>query len=155
MPGCYAYLDMQFEDTRPVLEAMSDNALRLMVLGAAVFLLVCMVSFYLMQNRMKSVVIGARRIGLSSNAVWKQTVSVFLAFSIAAVILGSILAAAAFGAVTKAVLKTDITVRLYPILLCAGVESLVLIASAALCCRVMSNPRLMQSARRKKGGEQQ
>lgn len=155
MPGCYAYLDMQFEDTRPVLEAMSDNALRLMVLGAAVFLLVCMVSFYLMQYRMKSVVVGARRIGLSSNAVWKQTVSVFLAFSIAAVILGSILAAAAFGAVTKAVLKTDITVRLYPILLCAGVESLVLIASAALCCRVMSNPRLMQSARRKKGGEQQ
>lgn len=150
MPGCYVYLDMQFEEALPALEAMADNALRLMAIGVSAFLLVCAVSFYLMQSRMKSVVSGARRIGLGRRAIWKQTAAVFSMLSIAAVALGSLLAMAAFGSVTKTVLKADLAAQLQPILLCAGAEALFLVAAAVLCCRAMSDPNLMRSARRQK-----
>ncbi len=150
MPGCYIFLDMQYEDTRPALEAMADNAFRLMVIGIAVFLLVCVVSLHLMQNRMKIVVSGARRIGLSRIVIWKQTISAFLPLSIVAAILGSLLAMAAFGAVTRTVLDTDIAAQLQPILLCAGVEMLGFIAAALICCWPLSIPNLMQSAQKRR-----
>lgn len=59
MPECYVYLDMQYEDTLPALNAMAENTLRLMIIGITAFLLVGLVAFYLMQNRMKDIVIGA------------------------------------------------------------------------------------------------
>lgn len=150
MPGCYVYLDMQYEDALPALNAMTDNALRLMVIGIAAFILVCAVTFYLMQNRMREVIAGARRIGLRHKTIWKQTVVVFSALSIVATVLGSLLAVTAFGPVTKALLKAAISTQIQPTLLCSGVELLFLMAASILFCLAISNPNLMQSGRKHK-----
>ncbi len=150
MGGYYVYLDMNFEDTLPVLEAMKDNAFRLMLIAAALFVLVSGVGIYLMQNRMKAVVIGARRIGLSAFGVWKQSFCALVISEVLGIALGTALGTFAFNTVTQDIMKMGIAFEPKSVFLCAGIETAILIAASAVCCAFTSNPDLMQSLGGKK-----
>ena len=136
---------MSFQDALPALEALADNATRLLLIGFAVFIFVAGISLYISLRQMMPVIHSVRLIGVRGKFVWKQAMSILNITVLASVALGTILGASFFSSVTEKILEATISLSWLPMLLCAGVELILLVVAAIAVCWQASNRNLMQS----------
>lgn len=149
MGGSYVYADMHFEDTRPALEALEANAMRLLLIGLAVFALVTGIYLYLVLRRMRPVSRSMRLMGISKRTVRRQMLSALVPLNLTSVLCGLLLGAALFGQITMAILSSTVEFTWMPVLLCGGVEAVALLLLTTLGTHGQSRMSLMQKKRRK------
>ena len=145
LPDNYEYVNMSFQDALPALEALADNATRLLLIGFAVFIFVAGISLYISLRQMMPVIHSVRLIGVRGKFVWKQAMSILNITVLTSVALGTILGASFFSSITEKILETTISFSWLPMLLCAGIELILLVVAAIAVCWQASNRNLMQS----------
>lgn len=145
LPDNYEYVNMSFQDALPALEALADNATRLLLIGFAVFIFVAGISLYISLRQMMPVIHSVRLIGVRGKFVWKQAMSILNITVLTSVALGTILGASFFGSITEKILEATISFSWLPMLLCAGIELILLVVAAIAICWQASNRNLMQS----------
>lgn len=150
MGESFIYIDMNYTDALPALEALSANALRMLSIGCAIFVFVSIIGFYLICRQMKSSIRSVRLIGVGTSVVRKQLFSALIGLSAIAALLGAALGAALFKTITAAVLKGSVEFSFGALALCCGVEFAVLAALAAIWSFAAANPNLMNSRKKKK-----
>lgn len=150
MGESFIYIDMNYTDALPALEALSANALRMLSIGCAIFVFVSIIGFYLICRQMKSSIRSVRLIGVGTSVVRKQLFSALIGLSAIAALLGAALGAALFKTITAAVLKGSVEFSFGALALCCGTEFAVLAALAAIWSFAAANPNLMNSRKKKK-----
>lgn len=145
LPDNYEYVNMSFQDALPALEALADNATRLLLIGFAVFIFVAGISLYISLRQMMPVIHSVRLIGVRGKFVWKQAMSILNITVLTSVALGTILGASFFSSITEKILEASISFSWLPMLLCAGIELILLVVAAIAVCWQASNRNLMQS----------
>ncbi len=109
--GQFLYFNQEFTAAQGALEALEQNALRLVCLGIGVFLLVGMLFLFLNFRRMKPVIQTARRLGRPAKNIWGE-IQVLLLFQVGmSTILGTVLAAALYQTVTQRVLSQGLLLQ--------------------------------------------
>ena len=150
MGGSFTYVDMNYTDALPALEALAANALRMLIIGCTVFAFVAVIGFYLIFRQMNSTIRSVRLIGVGTGVVRQQLCSALIGLSAVAVLLGAALGAALFKTITDAVLEASVEFSFGALALCCGTEFAVLAALAAIWSFAASNPNLMNSRKKKK-----
>ena len=89
--GFYTYFDQDYSSTISGLQALSQNALRLVILAAAVFFVTAILFYYLNFKRMIPVAYGMRRMGQHPFKLWWQMEMVTLPIILIAVFGGAFL----------------------------------------------------------------
>lgn len=153
MGGSFAYVNMSFDAVLPALEAMEANALRLFLIGIALFVLVAATGGVLILLRVKPTVRSARLIGAEPPLLRKQLACSLLVPFSAAALLGASAGAAFFGSVTKALLENTQEMDLTALLLCAAAELVLLLVLGVLLGFAAASPKLMDSTKRPKGAK--
>ena len=151
MGESFVYTNMSFDAVLPALEAMEANALRLFLIGIALFVLVAATGGVLILLRVKPTVRSARLIGAEPPLLRKQLACSLLVPFSAAALLGASAGAAFFGSVTKALLENTQKMDLTALLLCAAAELVLLLVLGVLLGLAAASPKLMDSAKRPKG----
>ncbi len=143
--GQFLYFDQDFSAMEESLKALEENAMRLLLVGVGVFLLISVLFLFLNFRRMKSTLRGARLLGRPAKSVFGEIVAVLLPLELLAVLLGAAAAAALFDTVTRAVLSNVLALRPETILTASAaafaVHACVSMASAA----ISANRKLMKS----------
>lgn len=152
MGESFVYTNMSFDAVLPALEAMAANALRLFLIGIALFVLVAATGGMLILLRVKPTVRSARLIGAEPPLLRKQLACSLLVPFSAAALLGASAGAAFFGSVTKALLENTQEMDLTALLLCAAAE-LVLLLVLGVLLGFAASPKLMDSTKRPKGAK--
>ena len=150
MGGSFTYVDMNYTDALPALEALAANALRMLIIGCTVFAFVAVIGFYLIFRQMNSTIRSVRLIGVGTGVVRQQLCSALIGLSAVTVLLGAALGAALFKTITDAVLEASVEFSFGALALCCGVEFAVLAALAAIWSFAAANPNLMNSRKKKK-----
>lgn len=151
MGESFVYTNMSFDAVLPALEAMEANALRLFLIGIALFVLVAATGGVLILLRVKPTVRSARLIGAEPPLLRKQLACSLLVPFSAAALLGASAGAAFFGSVTKALLENTQEMDLTALLLCAAAELVLLLVLGLLLGLAAASPKLMDSTKRPKG----
>lgn len=107
--GQFLYYDQDFTSMQESLDALATNAMRLMMVGIGAFVLVCALFLFLNFRRMKTTILGVRRLGRASKAVFGEIFAVLIALEIFAIALGNGMAALLFDTVTVRVLSSVLT----------------------------------------------
>ncbi|MGM9669307.1 MAG: ABC transporter permease [Faecousia sp.] len=110
--GQFLYFDQDFSSMQESLEALGTNAMRLMLLGIVVFLLISVLFLFLNFRRMKPTIRGVRLMGKYAKNVFGEIFSILLILEILAVLFGTSTAAILYDTVTEKVLST--TLALHP-----------------------------------------
>ena len=110
--GQFLYFDQDFSSMQESLEALETNAMRLMLLGIVVFLLISVLFLFLNFRRMKPTIRGVRLMGKYAKNVFGEIFSILLILEILAVLIGTSTAAILYDTVTEKVLST--TLALHP-----------------------------------------
>ena len=150
MGGSFTYVDMNYTDALPALEALAANALRMLIIGCTVFALVAVIGFYLIFRQMNSTIRSVRLIGVGTGVVRQQLCSALIGLSAVAVLLGAALGAALFKTITDAVLEASVEFSFGALALCCGTEFAVLAVLSAIWSFAAANPNLMNSRKKKK-----
>ena len=150
MDGSFTYVDMNYTDALPALEALAANALRMLIIGCTVFAFVAVIGFYLIFRQMNSTIRSVRLIGVGTGVVRQQLCSALIGLSAVAVLLGAALGAALFKTITDAVLEASVEFSFGALALCCGTEFAVLATLAAIWSFAAANPNLMNSRKKKK-----
>ena len=150
MGGSFTYVDMNYTDALPALEALAANALRMLIIGCTVFAFVAVIGFYLIFRQMNSTIRSVRLIGVGTGVVRQQLCSALIGLSAVAALLGAALGAVLFKTITDAVLEASVEFSFGALALCCGTEFAVLAALAAIWSFAASNPNLMNSRKKKK-----
>ena len=150
MGGSFTYVDMNYTDALPALEALAANALRMLIIGCTVFAFVAVIGFYLIFRQMKSSIRSVRLIGVGTGVVRQQLFSALIGLSAIAALLGAALGAALFKTITDAVLEASVEFSFGALALCCGTEFAVLAALAAIWSFAAANPNLMSTEKKKK-----
>ena len=145
MGESFIYVDMNYADALPALEALSANALRMLSIGCAIFVFVAIIGFYLICRQMKYSIRSVRLIGVEASVVRKQLFSALIGLSAIAALLGAALGAALFKTITAAVLKGSVEFSFGALALCCGVEFAFLLIISATCSTSSANPNLMST----------
>ena len=151
MGESFVYTNMSFDAVLPALEAMEANALRLFLIGIALFVLVAATGGVLILLRVKPTVRSARLIGAEPPMLRKQLACSLLVPFSAAALLGAPAGAVFFGSVTKALLENTQEMDLTALLLCAAAELVLLLVLGVLLGLAAASPKLMDSTKRPKG----
>ncbi len=143
--GAFAYFNQGYNALADTLAVISANALRLLLIGCGVFLLAGALFLFLNARRMRTVVRGMRLLGIQANAVWleqSQTMAILILLS---ALLGAGLGSALYGVVTKQVLSEALALRPQALLLCVGVQAVVLMLAAAVGAWLAARRDLMRN----------
>ncbi len=150
LPGKFVYSDMGYKDVAPVLDALLENAVRIIAIALAVLVLVAAVGIYLTISRMKPVIRSERLVGVKRGTVWRGISGTFAAVMGISVVLGALLGALLYGNITKAIFETSVELNLPALIACAAGEFVLLTAAAMLAAVPAASPNLMNSGRGKR-----
>ena len=150
LPGKFVYSDMGYKDVAPVLDALLENAVRIIAIALAVLVLVAAVGIYLTISRMKPAIRSERLVGVKRGMVWRGISGVFSAVIGISVALGALLGALLYGNITKAIFETSVELNLPALIACAAGEFILLTAAAMLAAVPAASPNLMNSGRVKR-----
>lgn len=143
--GMFEYFDQGYNLLRDTYTVIESNALRLLALGAAAFLLSAALFVFLNLRRMAPTVQGMRLIGVKSVMVWRELTAALAVSAVGSAVLGGLLGAAVYGLVAEKAVSPSITLHPGSLALCAGAAAAVLVAVSALCVLPVSYQNLMQT----------
>ena len=142
--GYYTYFDQDYSSTISGLQALSQNALRLVILAGAVFFVTAILFYYLNFKRMIPVAYGMRRMGQHPFKLWWQMEMVTLPIILIAVFGGAYLGVYFFEYVTMELFETNIIMDIETVKWLTYLEAAALCAISLLVAIPISVPRLMK-----------
>ena len=142
--GFYTYFDQDYSSTISGLQALSQNALRLVILAGAVLIVTAILFYYLNFKRMIPVAYGMRRMGQHPFKLWWQMEMVTLPIILIAVFGGAYLGVYFFEYVTLELFETNIIMDIETVKWLTLLEAAALCAISLLVAIPISVPRLMK-----------
>ena len=142
--GYYTYFDQDYSSTISGLQALSQNALRLVILAGAVFFVTAILFYYLNFKRMIPVAYGMRRMGQHPFKLWWQMEMVTLPIILIAVFGGAYLGVYFFEYVTLELFETNIIMDMETVKWLTLLEAAALCTVSLLVAIPISLPRLMK-----------
>ena len=142
--GYYNYFEQDYSSTLSGLNALSRNALRLVILAAAVFFVTAILFYYLNFKRMIPVAYGMRRMGQHPFKLWWQMEMVTLPIILIAVFGGAYLGVYFFDYVTVELLEANIILDMETAKWLTLLEAAALCVISLLVAIPISMPRLMK-----------
>lgn len=143
----FAYFNQDYNALAGTLSVISANALRLLLIGCSVFLLAVALFLFLNFRRMGTVARGMRLLGIKANTVWLEQLQAMVILILFSSILGAGLGSVLYGVVTTQVLSEAVALRPQALLLCVGVQAVILILAAAVCAWLAARRNLMRNKR--------
>lgn len=149
MEDAFVCFDQSYAEAAVAMEALIENAVRLVCLSGILFVLGAGLSLYLHTRRMAPVVRTARLLGQSGKAVAKKMRNLLLGVALTAVALGCALGVALFDDIVQQLLSDTLVLDGRAIVVAALAQMAFLsIASIAICRRITAK-NLMQSGKEK------
>lgn len=149
LEDAFVCFDQGYAEAAVAMEALIENAVRLVCISSILFVLGAGLSLYLHTRRMAPVVRTARLLGQSGKAVAKKMRKLLLGVALTAVALGCALGVALFDDIVQQLLSDTLVLDGRAIVVAALAQMTFLsIASIAICRRITSK-NLMQSGKEK------
>lgn len=149
MAGVYTYFDQGYSEAAASVQTMIDNAMRLMMVGIALFVLASLLFLLLFARRTSAVMRSMRLLGVPKKGVWLECLGTLLTQEITAVLLGNVLAVVLYEKITTQLLSSAPALSMESILLCAGIQLGALLLIGGIWMRLLAGRNLMQ---RSEGG---
>lgn len=149
--GLYLYFDQGYGAAKETWEGLKNSALRLLCVSAAVFLLAAAVFLALNLRRMLPAVRTARSLGAKREALWRELWTALLPMAILSGVLGGLLGCALFQLVCRKLFSEHIVLRPGAVMLCAGLQVLLLLLASGVWTRGAVPRSLMRQKRTRKG----
>ena len=99
---------------------------------------------------MRPIVRGMRRLGVGAKTVWAQQLQAMAVLIFASAALGAGLGAVLYDAVTARVLSETVALNLQRLLICAGIQAILLLLIAAVWAWLAARQKMMQLGSRGK-----
>ena len=146
MAGVYLYFDQGYTEAAVTVQTLIDNAMRLMMVGIAMFMLASMLFLLLFARRVSAVMRSMRLLGVPKKGVWLESLGMLVMQELIAVILGNGLAIILYDRITAQLLSGTPALDLTTIALCAGVQLAVLVAAGGVWMHRIAGSNLMQKS---------
>lgn len=140
----FEVFDMGYSAAAGSLTAARDNALRLFIIGLAVFLLGSLLFYVILLQRLKPVIRSMRNIGVKPKLILMELLNLLLGSAACAVAVGTVLSAALFGRISGLLLSGGINLSPGAAVLCAGVQLIILLILGFGLTVAAVNRNLMQ-----------
>ena len=121
-----------------------ENAMRLMLVGIAMFLLASMLFLLLFARRVSAVMRSMRLLGVPKRKTWLESLAVLFAQELTAVAVGNALAVVLYERITAQLLAGTPALDVQSILLCAGVQLGLLGLAGSIWMYEIAGRNLMQ-----------
>ena len=145
MAGVYLYFDQGYTEAASTVQTLIDNAMRLMLVGVAMFLLASMLFLLLFARRVSAVMRSMRLLGVPKKGVWLESLGMLVMQEVIAVLLGNGLAVILYDHITAQLLSGTPALDPASIALCAGVQLALLIAVGGVWMHRIAGKNLMQN----------
>jgi len=142
--GAYLYFDQGYTEAAATVQTLIDNAMRLMLVGVAMFLLASMLFLLLFARRVSAVMRSMRLLGVPKKGVWLESLGMLVMQELIAVILGNGLAVILYDRITAQLLSGTPALDPVSIALCAGVQLALLVAAGSFWMHRIAGENLMQ-----------
>ena len=142
--GAYLYFDQGYTEAAATVQTLIDNAMRLMLVGVAMFLLASMLFLLLFARRVSAVMRSMRLLGVPKRKTWLESLAVLFAQELTAVAVGNALAVVLYERITAQLLAGTPALDVQSILLCAGVQLGLLLLAGGIWMYNLSGRNLMQ-----------
>lgn len=145
MGDVFVYFDQNYEQAAQALNALRQNALRMLLISVAIFVLVAAVVLYLQIRRMSPVARGMRLLGVSRRRVWVELTGVMAFWTVLATAAGTAAGMALYHSVTLRILSEHLVMDQTVVALTAAAELTVLVLAEVIAAAVVSGRNLMQA----------
>ena len=142
--GAYLYFDQGYTEAAATVQTLIDNAMRLMIVGVALFLLASMLFLLLFARRVSAVMRSMRLLGVPKRKTWLESLAVLFAQELTAVAVGNALAVVLYERITGQLLAGTPALDVQSILLCGGVQLGLLGLAGGIWMYNLSGRNLMQ-----------
>ena len=142
--GIFAYFDQNYNMLAETLDVMEGNAVRMVLLSSALFVLVAALFFFLFLRQTADPARKLRLLGVRAGAVRRQRYGAAVVLILVAAVLGAAGGAGLYGAVTKRVLSGNIALQPTVLLLAVAAQAILLLLAALLCTLASARQNLMQ-----------
>ena len=146
MAGVYLYFDQGYTEAAATVQTLIDNAMRLMLVGVAMFLLASMLFLLLFARRVSAVMRSMRLLGVPKRKTWLESLGMLVMQELIAVLLGNGLAVILYDRITAQLLSGTPALDPVSIALCAGVQLAVLVAAGGIWMHRIAGSNLMQKS---------
>ena len=136
--------DQQYDKAEGSVEAMRENARRLLLISLAAFAVVLAAEQYFSYRRMRQTALTMRRLGVDRRRIRREAFAAFLLPDGIAAVLGAVLARLLFTRLTAYAEVETVGLELLPLILSAVGVFAVTAAISALCALRLSRLALMQ-----------
>ena len=144
--GAYLYFDQGYTEAAATVQTLIDNAMRLMLVGVAMFLLASMLFLLLFARRVSAVMRSMRLLGVPKRKTWLESLAVLFAQELTAVAVGNALAVVLYERITAQLLAGTPALDVQSILLCGGVQLGLLLLAGGIWMYNLSGRNLMQGS---------
>ena len=142
--GAYLYFDQGYTEAATTVQTLIDNAMRLMLVGVAMFLLASMLFLLLFARRVSAVMRSMRLLGVPKRKTWLESLAVLFVQELTAVAVGNALAVVLYERITAQLLAGTPALDVQSILLCAGVQLGLLGLAGSIWMYEIAGRNLMQ-----------
>ena len=144
MAGVYLYFDQGYSEAAATVQTMIDNAMRLMLVGIAMFVLASLLFLLLFARRTSSVMRSMRLLGVSKKQTWQECLGTLFTQEIISVLLGNALAVVLYERITAQLLSSTPALSMESVLLCGGVQLGALLLIGGIWMYAIAGRNLMQ-----------
>ena len=145
MGDVFVYFDQNYEQAAQALNALRQNALRMLLISVAIFVLVAAVVLYLQIRRMSPVARGMRLLGVSRRRVWAELTGVMAFWTVLATAAGTAAGMGLYHSITLRILSEHLVMDQTVVALTAAAELTVLVLAEIIAAAVVSGRNLMQA----------
>ncbi len=142
--GLFAYYDQDYNVLAETLDVMRGNALRMLWIGSALFVLVAALFLLLFFRRTADPARKLRLLGVSAKRVRRQRYLAAVLLIALASVLGAAGGAGLYGAVSTRILSSYVAMRPAALLVSTAVQAFLLLLAALVCTLATANQNLMQ-----------
>ena len=143
--GAYIYFDQGYSEAAATIQTMIDNAMRLMLVGVAMFALASLLFLLLFARRTSSVMRSMRLLGVSKKQTWLECLATLFTQEIIAALLGNALAVVLYERITAQLLSSTPALSMENVLLCGGVQLAALLLVGGVWMHTIAGRNLMQN----------
>lgn len=142
--GLFAYFDQDYNVLAETLDVMEGNAVRMVLISSALFVLVTALFLFLFLRQTADPARKLRLLGVRAGSVRRQRYGAAVVLILVAAVLGAAGGAGLYGAVTKRVLSGNIALQPTALLLAVAAQTAILLIAALICTRATARQNLVQ-----------
>ena len=143
--GAYIYSDQGYTEAVMAVQTLIDNAIRMMLVGVALFALSSMLFLLLFARRVAAVIRSMRLLGVPKKQTWLECLGTLFTQEIIAVLLGNALAVILAERITAQLLSSTPALSMESVLLCGSVQLGALLLVGGIWMYTIAGRNLMQN----------